>query len=49
LKEAQKRTDAQLNRTDEQLNKTIKKLEKYQKQLADQGLIPRGGAEELIS
>jgi hypothetical protein len=55
LKESQNRTDAQIlelkesqKKTDAQLNKTIKKLEKVGKQLADQGLIPREGAEELF-
>ncbi|MGD9975780.1 MAG: hypothetical protein AB7S77_22205, partial [Desulfatirhabdiaceae bacterium] len=55
LKEAQKKTDEQLNRTDEQLNrtdaqlrKTIEKLEKIGDNLGDLGIVQGEIAEELF-
>jgi len=48
LKEAQKKTDEQLNRTDEQLNKTIKKLDDIGVNLGDMGIVQGEVAEELF-
>ncbi len=48
LREAQAKTDAQLNKTDAQLNKTIKKLDEIGRQLGDLGLVQGEVAEELF-